>query len=189
MEGLEGQYQRGWGSFKEEYNLNLIFFCMYHLSHCLPWSFPLPLSVATTVGDEGHFFYFFFRGAVLCTKGLETCANASLPSSPKVRTLLDQSHTLHWGENEKKPNQPKNNWGGIGRHNNEWNIKDNKTENGFFFPSLLSCMWDNPSIHSYFIPLGFMQGSLGDANGGLQVFLVTALPFAAPCQVRREVSC
>lgn len=46
-----------------------------------------------------------------------------------------------------------------------------------FFASVFSCMWDNPSIHSYFIPLGFMQGSLQYVNGGLQVFLVIALPF------------
>lgn len=34
-----------------------------------------------------------------------------------------------------------------------------------------------------------MQRSLEYANGGLQVLLVTVLPFTAPGQVRREVSC
>lgn len=83
----EDSARRGGGGSKGEWNLNVSFLFTYRLSHCLPWSFSLPLPVATAVGvgEEEHFF---LRDAMLCTQGLETCPKARLPSSPKVRALL-----------------------------------------------------------------------------------------------------
>lgn len=137
-------------------------FCMYHLSHCLPWGFPLPLSVATTadIGEKKHLFYFFLQRCCVVHKRIGDLCQSQFAFLSRSQNIAWPNKHITLGRKCKKITNKPNNWGGTGRHRDEKDIKDSKIGNGFFPPSILSCMWNNPSIHSYFIPLRFVQGSL-----------------------------
>lgn len=139
---------RGGRGSKCQWNLHVSFLFTYCLSHCLPWSFPLPLSVAATVGinEKGA-----FSSEMMC------CAQkawgpvpkpASLPS-PKTEYCLPTWLLFLYcrekgGKKEAKRHRKVQWWIGT--------LRIMKWEIAFLFPSIFPVEWDNPSIHSYFIP-------------------------------------
>lgn len=86
----EDSAKRGGGGFKGKWNLHVSFLFTYHLSHCLLWSFSLPLSVATAVGvsKEGQFFLQRCHAVHTELGGLSQSQLAFLPQSQSTACLL-----------------------------------------------------------------------------------------------------